>query len=633
MKGFFANLFGKGSEETKPKADVSPLPNREAGHIAADAFKEGDVIGGKYHVHRILGMGGFGVVLLVSERGSNELHALKTFREEFLADAAIRDAFKKEALLWVNLEAHQFILPARWVQMFSGRPFVAMDYVEPDSHGRVSLADYLRAGESIRAERAVEWAIQFCTGMEHACTHGIRCHRDIKPANILVGKDGRIKIADFGLAAVQHRLTDRERLAAELCHEAGIELIVERSKEQEHLHVTRAYDGSFGFSIVQKDGKTVCGTPGYMAPEIFRGETADLRSDIYNFGLVLWQMATGSALPPFVGAARGDIQDFMQRTYENQIAAKLPAFSHPLGGVIHRCLNPEPAQRYSRFAQIQGDLELILRNLTGREGTKPTEDGQTVAFWCNKGLSLFNLSRIEEAVACFDKALAIDPHDAMSWCNKGGALVQMERYEAAMRCLDKAIEINPKLGLAWINKGGALVDLGQREEALTCYDKALALDPCSTTAWNNKGRIFSSVGMHDKAIACFDKVLSVDPRHSAALNNKARILARLERHREAIACYNRAIEIEPRDALLWNNKGACFAAMGRREDEIACYEKALDIDPQHPMAWFNKAGTEDEIGRTEAAIRSYSKFVQFAPPEYSEQVAAVRGRLQYLQPR
>ena len=202
-------------------------------------YKKGDVIGGKYEVHGTLGMGGFGVVLLATERDTNELRALKTFRDEFLADPASRDAFKKEALLWVNLEEHPFILAARWVETFSGRLFVAMDYIAPDAERRVNLADHLRSAKPVSPERAAEWAIQFCMGMEHANAHGIRCHRDIKPANILIAQDGTLKIADFGLAAMQHKLTDRERIAAELCHEAGIQLIVERSKQEERLFVTR----------------------------------------------------------------------------------------------------------------------------------------------------------------------------------------------------------------------------------------------------------------------------------------------------------------------------------------------------------------------------------------------------------
>jgi serine/threonine protein kinase len=149
-----------------------------------------------------VGKGGFGIVYLAYIRQTEEVCALKTFRDELLADAAAREAFKKEALLWVNLEAHPFIVAARWVEEVSGRLFVQMDYMVPDAKGRVSLADYLaRAGGPLDAGQALRWAVQFCLGMEHAQARGIKCHRDIKPANILITQDGTLKISDFGLAA------------------------------------------------------------------------------------------------------------------------------------------------------------------------------------------------------------------------------------------------------------------------------------------------------------------------------------------------------------------------------------------------------------------------------------------------
>ena len=144
MKSLFENLFDKKPQDAAKRA--GPAAAKPLQQLGFEPYKKGDVIGGKYYVHSILGMGGFGIVLCVSEGRSNELRALKTFRDEFLPDASAREAFKKEALLWVNLEQHPFILAARWVEIFSGRLFVMMDYVAPDAEGRVSLADYLHPG-------------------------------------------------------------------------------------------------------------------------------------------------------------------------------------------------------------------------------------------------------------------------------------------------------------------------------------------------------------------------------------------------------------------------------------------------------------------------------------------------------
>ena len=120
-----------------------------------ELYQIGDVIGGKYQVLARIGKGGFGVVFLARHQPSRTVWALKTFRAEFLADSAAREAFKREALLWVNLEEHPFILAARTVEAFSGRLFVLMDYIEPDSAGRVNLADHLRCGKPVCAERQV----------------------------------------------------------------------------------------------------------------------------------------------------------------------------------------------------------------------------------------------------------------------------------------------------------------------------------------------------------------------------------------------------------------------------------------------------------------------------------------------
>jgi serine/threonine protein kinase/Tfp pilus assembly protein PilF len=581
-------------------------------NITGELYKKGDVIGGKYLVHGTLGKGGFGVVYLVSDRQTRQVRALKSFRDKFLADPRARETFQKEALVWVHLEDHPFIVAARWVQAFSERLFVAMDYVEPDAEGRVNLHDHLRNGSPIRMERAVEWALQFCAGMEHANAHGVICHRDIKPANILISS-GVLKISDFGLAA-----------AAEVAWK-GI-------AGQGGSRVTGSSVDGFGFSMLGMNGQMRCGTPGYMPPEVYRGEAADVRSDVYSFGLVLWQMAVGSASPPFVKAWRGDIEAYMREAYEQQMSGRFPLVAGPLGSLIERCLKSVPSKRYSSFGEMRRALEPIFQSLTGRKFSLPASE-QTVAFWSDKGGSLGALGRFEEAIACFDRALAIEPRDAMAWSNKGAVLVELGRCEDAIACFDKALASDPRHALAWHNKAGALVELGRRLEAMACYDKALAIDLRYVEAWNNKGRSLAFFEQHEEAIACFDKALSIDPRHGAAWLNKGGSLRALGRHEEVLGCFDNAIAIGPRDPMAWNNKGAFLAALGRREEAIDCYERALIIDPRHTMAWFNKAISEDTLGKSAEAAKSYCKFIEFAPAQYARQVANARQRIADLKNR
>jgi tetratricopeptide (TPR) repeat protein len=645
---------------------------------SSNFYKSGDVIGGTYEVCSILGKGGFGVVYLVLHRERNELCALKTFRDEFLADACARGAFEKEALLWVRLEEHPFILAAQYVREFSGRLFVAMDYVPPDIEGRVTLNDHLCCGKPLIQERALEWAVQFCVGMEHAINHGIKCHRDIKPANILIC-DGAVRISDFGLAA-----------AAEMA-----------------LHATAGTNGStldpaalsgLSFSAYHTDGKASCGTPGYMPPEVFRGEGADQRSDIYSFGLVLWQMATGSSVPPFVGAFRGDTQTFMRDTYRRQMLGCVPAAPGPLRTVIERCLQPDPSRRYMSFARLREVLEPIFSRLTGKVITVPSDEDQSASFWNNKGMSLAALGQRQEAIACYDKALALSPQEPKIWSNKGFLLHELGCVEESLYCYDRALALDSRLDGLWCNKAASLAALGRHDEAIACYDRALALDSRHAATWNNKGLALTSSRRYREAVACFDRAIAIDPRYAEAWNSKGAALGFLDAYNDAVSCYKRALDINPRYAEAFYNTGLAFAALGRpqeairfydaslevnprdasvwytkansldalgsADEAISCYDKALRINPQHveawdnkggtlvslqryreamecynaalaidpndPRRWFNKAYAEDQLGNVAACIGSYRRFLEMAPTHFAEQIAYARRRVREL---
>jgi tetratricopeptide (TPR) repeat protein len=593
----------------------------------AGLYKKGDVIGGKYVVERVLGKGGFGIVYLVYAHDVGEMCALKTFRDELLASPIARDAFKKEALLWVNLDRHPFILGARWVEEISGRLFVEMDYVEADAKGRVSLADYLvGTGTPVDSNRMLEWAIQFCLGIEHARAHGIECHRDIKPANILITNDGTLKITDFGLS-----------LAAEAAWR--------RASGRINAVVTNGTDGNFGFSLMQSGGKRRCGTPGYIAPEVYRCEGADVRSDIYSFGLVLWQMANGSRTPPFIVRWRENMDVFLQEIYDQQMTGYVPPVQQiPLKPVIERCLQPQPTERYGCFEELRKALQPIWEAGAARKFENPQVGERTASFWVNKGAALCALKRGKEAIGCFgmalaidslqvgawigmgyqyaelgqkkeaiecyDIALAIDPRDATAWNNKGNVLSATRRHEEAIRCYDQSLAIDPRYGNAWNNKGIALEAISRHQEAIACYNKALAIDQRATNAWNNKGGALVALGRYEEAIHCFDNVLMIDPQNAAAFHNKGISFREQRRYKEAVGCFDEALALDPRYADAWNNKGIALVAIDRREEAIDCFDKVLMIDPRYTDAWNNKGKVLELLGRRKEAIGCYDHILE-----------------------
>jgi tetratricopeptide (TPR) repeat protein len=614
MKGFFERLFAiKGvvpdADKQPAAAKLNPPPD------TFQPYQTGDMIVGKYEVRGVLGKGGSGIVYHIRFRETGEDFALKTFKDELTVDPAAVEAFKKEALVWVDLERHPFILPAIWVEEIShgriaalddggklvldrqtaqgpsGRLLVVMDLVEADAQNRANLDDHLRGG-TLNENQILTWGIQFCLGMEHARAHGVECHRDIKPANIMITKEGTLKISDFGLAIATESVWRGN---------AGRGLAVAIN------------GGEFGLTVVQSEGKLISGTPGYIAPEICRGEVASSRSDIYSFGLVLWQMAVGSPVPPFRVQWRGDFVEYMRGVYEQQMAGRIPHLSGSLGAVIERCLRPQPAERYGTFQELRSALEQILERRTGRKFETPQFTGKTTAFWNNKGGSLAALGQHEEAIRCYDAALEIDPRSHRTWNNKGNALSALGRRDEALECFNRALKIDSGFAMAWENKGRELHILGRLDEALKCYDSALSYDSRDAGAWQKKGSLFVAMGKHAEAVACFDRALTINPRSLESLHNKGLSLMMLGNDAQAWNCFDQVLAINPQFEMAWVEKGKLLVSSGRLEDALSCFDKAIVINSTNADAHANKATSLAAIGRNEDALASCDHALKFDP--------------------
>ena len=172
-------------------------------------------------------------------------------------------------------------------------------------------------------------------------------------------------------------------------------------------------------------------------------------------------------------------------------------------------------QAYSYF--LSGNYELAASTYDRAIQLEPN----STALWNNKGRALAMLQRIDQAIYCFDRSIAINPDDPESLNLKAIALSQgLKMDDQAILLFDRALAINSSYFDAWNGKGMALANLGDTAGALQCFENAVQMRPQDPQAWNNKGVVLLKMQRYQEALDCFDQALSIDPLHEAALQNK-----------------------------------------------------------------------------------------------------------------
>jgi len=508
------SIFGSFWKKNLENTQKSSPPGR---------WQVGDKIANRYEICKILA-GGMGIVYVCYSYEDKMTIVLKTFQEKVAKTEEMQKLFehffRREALIWTKLGKHPNIVRSYWVENFENKLFIVTQYIEPNQQGKNTLNHYLG---SLSFPEILKFSIQFCHGMEYAYSKGIEAHRDIKPDNIMVTADKRIKITDFGFAQAFQEIQFKEDIIT--------------SKE-----------GRSSLSIFQNHGKIICGTWQYMAPEQFSGY-ADKRSDIYSFGVTLYQMINKGRLP-FIGRTFHE----WERLHKYENISLTPS---PLSIIIQRCLQKNAQERYQNFAIIREELQKLLLQETGELASQPREDEVNLDAWelINKGGALSNLGKYHEALESYNEAYILycrkrkfwDVEDKqrkkitqnsqpreiirwdLFWDNKGIALTNIGKYQEALMCFDESIKIYPKNSGVWYNKGAVLNQLNKHQEAVLYYDKVIELTPKDPRAWNNKGFSLENLGRYNEAIQCYDEALKIDPEYSRAQNNKNDCLLKLGR--------------------------------------------------------------------------------------------------------
>jgi tetratricopeptide (TPR) repeat protein len=632
-----------------------------------------------------LGEGGFGVVYKVLDRERNAHVALKVLRQ--VAPKALYQ-FKHEFRALADV-SHPNLVTLYELSSDGEQWFFTMELIDG-----VGFLKYVRAGgtsdgsgfssgfttpttpdsgRSFRKEgrdrsgpasaldldRLRDALPQLVEGLVALHDAG-KLHRDIKPSNILVTKEGRVTILDFGL--------------------------VRELAPDEPLTV----DGA--------------GTPAYMSPEQCNDTgKIDERTDVYSLGVTLYELLTLEHAFP------GDDPQAVMR----DIAEKEPvaprrfnaALPVDLETIVLKAMSKDPSSRYSTALEMAEDLGRYLldqpilarRPSVAARASKwvrrhkgfvtaafvvlllglvalavdlfrvGKEQRQTKAaldrandnlllarsavdkFLVEIGVTgmadlplprparqrlleaaqrfhernfndaasiatrvtiLHALQRYDDAIALLDGRIARDASDAWAHMQRGHMLWHEKKPDDALVALELACTTKPDLAEAWSFRGCVLKDVGRLPDALVAHDRALELDGKSARFHNYRANVLTDMDKLPDALAGYETACKLDPDLPNCLCGKGDVLAGMGKLEEALAAYERCIAVDPSYAWAWTARGMVLVSLGRVGEAVRSHDRGVELDPGAARAHVNRGLALREAGRLDDAIAAYKKAIE-----------------------
>jgi TolB-like protein/predicted Ser/Thr protein kinase len=292
-----------------------------------------------YKITAKLGEGEMGQVYLAYDAQLERKVALKVLPQDLADDPERLKRLQREARALAALD-HPHIVPVYSFETVDGVRFLTMAFIEGQA------LDQLIPESGFSADRLLDLAVPLADALRAAHEHGI-VHRDLKPANVMVDHDGRLRVLDFGLAKKDSARTGDFS-----------EMTTRGMTEQ-----------------VTREG-TILGTYPYMSPEQAEGRSVDARSDLFSFGVLLYEMACGHR--PFEGETGISLITSILRDHQRPVSETKPDLPPRLDEILDRCLEKDTKRRYQTAAALKTDLEELRRDLAAGTAVLSKSQASTV---------------------------------------------------------------------------------------------------------------------------------------------------------------------------------------------------------------------------------------------------------------
>lgn len=510
---------------------------------------------GRYHIIEELGRGGMGVVYHGHDPLLNRPVAIKILSQALTGNPEAKERFLREAQGSARLN-HPNIVAIYDISEHEGIYYLVFEFIKG-----MDLDGVLETHKGpMDINKALELFVPLAHALDYAHQHGI-VHRDVKPGNVMVTEDGKVKVADFGIAWVEMSQT------------------------------------------LTQPGQMI-GSCFYFSPEQARGEKVDRRADLYSLGIVLYQMLAGR-VPYLADNLPAVIQQHLTAEPKplREFNRRIPAH---IEEAVLKSMAKDPADRFQsvgemvKALQTEGDTasaDLYKTNISPSEA----------ALHNILGNNYYKQGKLDLAIMEWRKATVLDPYNALTHNNLGTALDGLGKLPEAVEEYNKAVKLNPNNFVAHYNMGSAYYRQGQIPQSIEEYRKVTVLNPKFAPAYYNLGNGLFQQEKTDAAIDEWQKALMLNPQFAEVHYNLGNAFHSKGRKEEAMKHWEKAIELDPQFAVALYNIGSIKMEQGDVEGAMELWERSIEINPNFGQAHYNVGNWHWEQGNLDLAITEWEK--------------------------